>query len=119
MRLFLDDIRTPPDETWTWVKTVEDAIPLLEAGHVEESSLDNDLGEGIEEGRALVLWMAEHDIWPAEEINVHSANPVAVEYMLGVIDRYGPFTQSAGTSRSRPKTGSSPPIAATPSHERV
>jgi len=102
MRLFLDDIRTPPDETWTWVKTIEDAIPLLESGEVEEASLDNDLGENIEEGRKLVLWMAEKGTWPTNEIHVHSANPVAVEYMLGVIDRYGPFTHGGGTSRSRP-----------------
>ena len=99
MRLWLDDLRTPPDDTWTWVKTIEEAIPLLRAGEVEEASLDNDLGEHIPEGRKLVLWMAEHDTWPTRAIRVHSANPVSVEYMEGVIERYGPFERVGRTQR--------------------
>ena len=72
---------------------------MSKAGGVEEASLDNDLGEGIPEGRKLVLWMAEHDTWPSRAIRVHSANPVSVEYMEGVIERYGPFERVGRTQR--------------------
>jgi hypothetical protein len=90
MKLWLDDLRTPP-EGWTWAKTVEEAIPHLKTGEVTEASLDHDLGEGIDEGYALVLWMAEHDTWPKESISVHSSNPPGVKRMCGVIERYGPY----------------------------
>jgi hypothetical protein len=103
-RLWLDDVRTPPDDSWTWVKTVADATALMEAGQVAEASLDHDLGEGVDgrglpEGRTLVYWMAEHQCWPTEAITVHSANPVGVDYMLGMIERYGPFVRVGRTRR--------------------
>ena len=90
MKLWLDDLRTPPDDSWHWVTTVAAAKNILCEWVVEEASLDNDLGEGQEEGRRLVLWMCENpEVWP-ERITIHSANPVAGEYMTGMIDRYKP-----------------------------
>lgn len=86
INLWLDDPRPAP-EGWTWVKTVPEAIELMESGEVKEASLDNDLGEGEIEGRKLVLWMAEHDCWPVV-IHVHSANVVASVYMTAMIKRY-------------------------------
>jgi hypothetical protein len=53
-RLWLDDLRPVP-EGWTWVKTVGEAISLMESGDVTEASLDHDLGEGIGEGHRLVF----------------------------------------------------------------
>lgn len=88
MRIWLDDERTPPDDSWTWLKTIEAVKSLMCEGAVDVASLDNDLGEGLEEGRRLVLWMAESRIWPNKEIRVHSANPVACQYMAGMIARY-------------------------------
>jgi hypothetical protein len=88
MKVWLDDIRVAPDG-WVWVKTVDDAIARLINDDVTHISLDNDLGENQPEGRKVVLYMAEHNIWP-EIVTVHSANPVAVEYMNGMIKRYKP-----------------------------
>jgi hypothetical protein len=104
IRLWLDDLRTPPDDSWTWVKTVADATALMEAGEVAEASLDHDLGEDVDgrelpEGRTLIYWMAEHECWPTKAITVHSANPVGVDYMLGMIERYGPFARVGRTRR--------------------
>ena len=87
MKLWLDDLRVPP-EGWTWAKTVEEAQRLLMEHAVEEMSLDHDLGEGLEDGSALVRWMAEHRRWPRARPRVHSMNPVGRAYMQGVIDRY-------------------------------
>jgi len=96
IRLWLDDVRLPPDDSWTWAKTIDEAIPILKSGLVVEASLDNDLGEDADgeklaEGRKLVLWMAEHQIWPSDRLRVHSSNTVAVGYMNGTIERYGPY----------------------------
>jgi hypothetical protein len=104
MKVWLDDIRTPPDASWTWVRTVADAIQQMETGEVSQASLDHDLGQDddgreLPEGRTLVYWMAEHDCWPSEAITVHSANVVGVSYMVGMIERYGPFTRAGSTRR--------------------
>lgn len=100
MKLWLDDVRTPPDDTWTWVKTVDDAIAVLTTGVVTHASLDHDLGL-INDGTAwhpladtgydLVLWMADDGIWPTDSIVIHSANSVGATNMRAVVDRYGPY----------------------------
>ena len=94
MKLWLDDIRTPP-EGYLWAKDVRTAIQIVEATlHTglewERASLDHDLGElhEVGDGTMFVLWMAEHDLWPTEKPNVHSANPVGRDRMRGYIDRY-------------------------------
>ena len=43
MKVYLDDLRTPPDG-WVLVQWPEEAIELLETGEVTELSLDHDLG---------------------------------------------------------------------------
>lgn len=69
---------------------------LMENNVVAKASLDHDLGRDAQgdllpEGRSLVYWMAEHDTWPTDAIGIHSANPVGVDYMCGMITRYGPY----------------------------
>lgn len=95
INVWLDDLRDPAvfDKSgteWFWAKTVPEAKSLLETAEVKRLSLDNDLGPDEEEGRRLVLWMAEFEVWPEGPISVHSANPVARDYMLGMLDRYAP-----------------------------
>lgn len=93
MKIWLDDIRIPPDDSWKWAKTVKEATNWLKywGEMITHISLDNDLGgDSLEtEGRRVVLFMAEHNIWP-KSVTIHSANPVARDYMLGMIDRYKP-----------------------------
>ena len=101
MKIWLDDLRSPPDASWTWVKSVAEAIGLMQSGQVEHASLDHDLGmdpTGVEvpAGRRLVYWMAETNCWPSKSISIHSANIVGVEYMVGMIKRYGPFEKVGG-----------------------
>jgi hypothetical protein len=104
VKLWLDDVRTPPDDSWTWVKSVDPAVALMERGQVTDASLDHDLGmdergQELPEGRTLVYWMAEKDCWPSQSIAVHSANVVGVDYMVGMIERYGPFIREGRTTR--------------------
>ena len=43
-KLWHDDIRRPPDETWFWARTNQDAVRYLLASDCKEASLDHDLG---------------------------------------------------------------------------
>ncbi len=49
-KLWVDDLREPPDETWAWVRTSEAAIAVLNMPGVSMLttliSLDYDLGNG-------------------------------------------------------------------------
>lgn len=94
MKLWVDDLRPPPDGTWTWALDSFDALQNLAfyaAGSdegVQEISLDHDLGDD-DTTRSVVLWMAEHGSWPSV-VRVHTANPVGRAWLEGMIDRYGP-----------------------------
>jgi len=77
VNLYLDDVRNPPDDSWTLVRTAEEARTIIASGVVECASLDHDLGECEEctaargyqsatvtcrhrmTGYDLVKWMAE------------------------------------------------------------
>jgi hypothetical protein len=92
MKIWVDDIRTPPDG-WRWCKDSESAIHTLqecEARYepIELMSLDHDLG-GDDTTRPIVLWMCENDFWPVEVV-CHSANPVGIDWIEGMIERYKP-----------------------------
>lgn len=84
MKIFLDDLRPTP-EGYTRTYTVEQTIELLKTQFVEELSLDNDLGEGLQEGYAVLDWLEEkiyNDVsFTLPQIYVHSSNASRVEYM--------------------------------------
>ena len=107
MKLWVDDLRPPPDsypspynpgETispgWWWAKTSKGAINtltyhnLLNHEPFDTISLDHDLG-GDDTTRSIVLWMCEKQVWP-ETVLVHTANPVGREWLEGMIERYKP-----------------------------
>lgn len=89
-------MRRPPDDSWLWARTNEDAKLILASGRVEEVSLDRDLGlhdvdpdtpgattmigHGEETGEDLVKWMCEHRIFPAK-ITIHSMNVIRSKEM--------------------------------------
>lgn len=93
MKVWLDD-RREPSRDWMWVKTPEEAIALVQAGAVEELSLDHDLGLTDNDGRErtgydVLLWI-EEQVATARlvppKLSVHSANPPAHERMLRAIE---------------------------------
>ena len=97
VRLWLDDLRPAP-KGWVAVKRVEAAVELLEAGQVEEASLDYDLGLGERYGYALCRWMAEKGVWP-RVLTVHSSNPPGARLMCRLIEDCGPYKRQFGTRR--------------------
>lgn len=99
MKIWVDDLRPAPDSSWLPVQRSEDAIELLHSAmvlsraggtpdHIEVMSLDHDLG-GDDTTRPIVLWMCENEFWPAKVV-VHSANPVGIDWLEGMIERYQP-----------------------------
>lgn len=85
-RIWLDDVRPPPDPTWIVVTTSHDCIREIEhRSPIEEISLDHDLGDpdpGGDSGYRVLVWIEERiatDPWfePPKTIRVHTANPVA------------------------------------------
>lgn len=91
LRLWIDDKRTAPDE-WLWAKTSKKAIALLKnySGMISEVSFDHDLG-GDDTTRPVVMWLCENEDedWPPI-CHVHSSNPCGIEWLEGMINRYGP-----------------------------
>ncbi|MBM4574969.1 helix-turn-helix domain-containing protein [Rhodococcus hoagii] len=87
VRLWVDDLRPAPPG-WTAVTNGVEAIAILATGQVAELSLDHDLG-GEDTTRPVVMWMCEYDAWPSR-VQVHSANPVGVQWLTGMLNRYGP-----------------------------
>lgn len=93
MKLWIDDIRDAPDNTWIVARSLPDAMDLLKVFRMAECtpfvvSFDHDLG-GPDTTRPIVRWMAEHDWWPLA-CRVHSANPVGHQWLTEMITRYGP-----------------------------
>lgn len=84
MKVFMDDCRQTP-EGWHRTYTVKETIECLKTRQVEELSLDNDLGEGQQEGFVCLDWLEEQvytDLtFPIPEITIHSSNASRVEYM--------------------------------------
>lgn len=81
---------------WTWVRSVNSAIELLD-NHDDtfaRASLDHDLGMYAEyggDGINFVKWMIEMELFPTTLV-IHSANPVGVQNMLFDIDATGWYT---------------------------
>jgi hypothetical protein len=77
MKIYLDDERPTP-EGWVGVRWPEEVIALLDAGGVEELSLDHDLGDDQHgTGYDVLLWLEEAVAMRSFQpplVRVHSAN---------------------------------------------
>jgi hypothetical protein len=111
MKLWHDDVRPPPDDSWDlWARTNDAARDFLASGVVTECSLDHDLGmdeielpddvdealdiladhqrRASETGLDLVNWMVTMNIVPAK-VTIHSWNPSGAANMAARLNRYG------------------------------
>jgi hypothetical protein len=114
VKLWLDDIRNPPDDSWLVARTADAAIAHMKTAiaigdPIYEASLDHDLGHcdactgcnGYQSscgcrchlsGTFVVNWMATEGVWPVK-VRVHSMNPVGAKNMQATLLRYGPYTE--------------------------
>lgn len=108
-KLYLDDIRKAPDETWTVVRNFEDFQRHFdEHGMPDVVSFDHDLGHGqaytkprgkrvwipraefeeIATGYDACKWMLENYGMP-KDVRVHSMNPVGAERIRNLLAAAG------------------------------
>ena len=97
--LYVDDIRDRPSwcvGEWVTARNYDEAIQLLTDNEYDELSLDHDIASFDVDGRErtgydIALWLAERNHngeYVPPKIYCHSANPVGVKNILGVIERY-------------------------------
>lgn len=91
-KLYLDDIRNPKSEGWTIVRNFEDFVDYINKnGLPDEISFDHDLGEDVKTGYDCAKWLCEY-CWmngiPIPPYNVHSANPVGRDNIIGTLKSY-------------------------------
>lgn len=95
-KIYLDDERIPKSDGWMVIRNIDEFKQLIELmnGLPREISFDHDLGQG--EGKDaidLVKWMVNEKQFDMRkiEINVHSANPVGRDNILGLIKSWNKF----------------------------
>ena len=92
VRLWLDDVREPPEDYNVHVETVEDAIYFLETYEVEHVGFDHDLGYE-KTGYDLAKWIEYQATQglPRLTWSIQSANPVGaknIEAAMKMAERY-------------------------------
>lgn len=103
MKLWIDDVRQPPDESWTWVKSVDEAkiyyTQCTRPYHnvyvtpaITEISLDHDAGDYASMGGDYIRfldWLEKKAIIKNYQIDtlftIHSRNPVGKCNMENII----------------------------------
>lgn len=62
LKIYLDDIRTPPDNSWLVVRSVDDFKQriLSTSMPITELSFDHDLGEDVSDGYDAAKWFVEY-----------------------------------------------------------
>ena len=92
LKLYLDDIRSPKSDGWTIVRDYDEFVKFIEKnGLPDEISFDHDLGENIKTGYDCAKWLCEY-CWingiPIPSYNVHSANPVGRDNIIGILQSF-------------------------------
>ena len=94
-KLYIDDLRNPKSDGFDVVRTSSEAIRYMEEnGCPDYISFDHDLG-GEDTAMIVVHWMIDRDmdmgglfISDDFEFHVHSANPVGVKNIEGLLGQY-------------------------------
>ena len=109
MKIFLDDLRESPDQSWTVVRTPADFKQVIAAAASQNSSIgaisfDNDLAQE-EEGYDLLKWLAENYpeyLMGETAVSVHSANPEARRNIEGYVKSCREHAQDLFERKNRP-----------------
>ena len=103
-KLWVDDERQAPDDSWIVARTVNEACRLIASQHMTEISLDHDDGVDSFEAVAYVIgekYFVEKGfpefcskmkivcprLYP--KITIHSANPIGAKRMIDILKDYG------------------------------
>ena len=96
IKLWIDDIRTPPSNEWVWAKTVNEARAAIRFyehninADIIIISLDHDAGAYYSGGGDYIKvldWLEEENLVDTGYFfHFHSMNPVGVENMRRIIN---------------------------------
>ena len=91
MRLWIDDIKQPPDETWIWAKSYKTAVLFIlkYKDKIAHISFDHDLGEektGYDIAK-FIEYGAFLRVMPVISWHIHSSNPVGSENIRRAMQR--------------------------------
>jgi hypothetical protein len=93
-RLYLDDVRTPVDDSWIVVRSFHEFVEHIDMfGMPYEISFDHDLGwnnisnQPRLSGMDCAKWLVENNYVP-DRFYVHSANPVGAENILCLLNNW-------------------------------
>jgi hypothetical protein len=95
-KIWIDDIRNPPDDNYDIARNYSEAIALLSDKNYDHACIDHDLADFDVDGREktgydVLLWLTQRKydgLWVPKSYVVLTANPSAKPRMLGVIERY-------------------------------
>lgn len=95
IKIWIDDIRTPPSEDWIWIKSVNEAkryISMIYSYGVTDIMLniDHDAGDYAKDGGdyiEILNWLEE--IGYDGYIHIHSMNVVGKMNMRNIIQKNG------------------------------
>lgn len=87
MKIWLDDIRTPPSSDWHWCKTAWEVIALIvtKPNEIEHIAFDHDLGHGAGSGHQVVQclefyfhngWVTKLPEWSCQSDNGPGRNNI-------------------------------------------
>lgn len=95
MKIWIDDVRVPPDDSWLWCKTVNETIGVISKllyGRIDIDviSIDHDAGDYAYDGGDYIKvldWLEENGYKQPTHFHIHSMNPVGVYKMRSIIKR--------------------------------
>ena len=89
-KLYVDDLRSPPDDTWVVCRTSEEAKQTIrDDGMPSFMSLDHDLG-GEDTIMLFLHWLADefYDLGAPPDYQVHSANPIGQQNIVSFLESW-------------------------------
>lgn len=96
MKVFLDDVRQPYDDTWTVARDVQQFKTLITENTAEVISFDHDLGSdqgndlptGMDAANWLIIRAMDYpiDVAGLSQVIIHSSNPPGAENIAGLLE---------------------------------
>lgn len=100
MKLWVDDFREPPDDTWIVARKVQPAIRLIATQNITVISLDHDIENRPDDEtfQPVAYFIGEKynsdTFWADElEVTIHSDNPVGAKELIAILEDYCVFAE--------------------------
>lgn len=106
MKLWIDDIRNAPDDSWLVARTIGAAIRAIARTDFDEISLDHDISHQVGMGARSRPYPCEETFQsvayfigmkantnlgtlPPKKITLHTSNPIGAQEMKKILEEYG------------------------------